>query len=57
MLYQKIEKSFISYYLIKNIDGDSFVYNELNNANQDIKNIIYHRDSHNKSNSPTTIKV
>ena len=57
MLYQKIEKSFISYYLIKNIDGDSFVYNELNNANQDIKNIIYHPDSHNKSNSPTTIKV
>jgi hypothetical protein len=57
ILYKKVDKSFISYYLIKNIEDNSIIYNELNNANEDIKNILNHPDSNNKSSTPITINI
>ena len=44
-------------YLIKNTEDNTIIYNELNNANEDIKNIINHPDSKNKSSTPITINI
>ena len=57
ILYKKVDKSFVSYYLIKNTEDNTIIYNELNNANEDIKNIINHPDSKNKSSTPITINI
>jgi hypothetical protein len=58
ILYRKKKgKPFISYHLIKNIEEKSFIYNELNNANEDIKNILNHPNSNNKSSTPITINI
>jgi len=54
ILYRKIEKTFVGYYLIKLIDDNKIIYNELNEADEDIKNILKHPNSLDKSSSPIT---
>jgi hypothetical protein len=54
ILYRKIEKTFIGYYLIKLIDDNKIIYNELNQADEDIKNILKHPNTLDKSSSPIT---
>jgi hypothetical protein len=54
ILYRKIEKAFIGYYLIKLIDNNRIIYNELNDADEDIKNILKHPNTLYKSSSPIT---
>jgi hypothetical protein len=54
ILYRKIEKTFVGYYLIKLIDDNKIIYNELNEADEDIKNILKHPNSIGKSSSPIT---
>ena len=57
ILYRKIEKTFVCYYLIKLIDNNRIIYNELNDADEDIKNILKHPNSLDKSSSPITIDI
>jgi hypothetical protein len=54
ILYRKIEKTFVGYYLIKLVDDNKIIYNELNEADEDIKNILKHPNSLDKSSSPIT---
>lgn len=57
ILYRKIEKTFVCYYLIKLTDNNRIIYNELNDADEDIKNILKHPNSLDKSSSPITIDI
>jgi len=57
ILYRKIEKTFVGYYLIKLIDDNKIIYNELNEADEDIKNILKHPNSLDKSSSPITVNI
>jgi hypothetical protein len=41
ILYRKIEKTFISYHLIKLINDNRIIYNELNEVDEDIKKIFF----------------
>lgn len=58
ILYRKIiEKTFIGYYLIKLIDDNKIIYNKLNEADEDIKNILKHPNSLDKSSSPIIYNI
>ena len=57
ILNRIIKDDFIGYYLIKLIDDNTIIYNELNDADEDIKNILKHPNSLDKSSSPITIAI
>jgi hypothetical protein len=57
ILYRIIKEDFIGYYLIKLIEDKKIIYNELNDADEDIKNILKHPNSLDKSSSPITIAI
>jgi hypothetical protein len=57
MLYRKIEKTNISYYIIKNIENNDFYYNELKDCPDEIKNKIVSLDTSNYISSVSTSPI
>jgi hypothetical protein len=57
ILYRKLEKSNISYYVIKNIENEDFYYNELKDCPDEIKNKIIGLDTSNYISSVSTSPI
>jgi hypothetical protein len=57
MLHRKVEKTNISYYIIKNIESNDFYYNELKDCPDEIKDKIINFDTSNYISSVSTSPI